>query len=114
MRDSWAHVVSVSGGKDSTATYLLALERRERSGRQFTAVFADTGNEHEWTYDFVRELAHKTGGPEPVWVKADFAADMERKRAFIARKWPLDGVPQAMVDRAGVIAASGNPFLDLA
>lgn len=38
------HVVSVSGGKDSTATYLLALEY---TGGDFDAVFADTGNEHE-------------------------------------------------------------------
>ena len=114
MSDPWAHVVSVSGGKDSTATYLLAMERRERSGRQFTAVFADTGNEHEWTYDFVRELAQKTGGPDPVWVKADFTSDMERKRGFIARKWPLDGVPQHIVDRAvELLHPSGNPFLDL-
>jgi hypothetical protein len=35
------HLVSVSGGKDSTAVYLLAME----SGRPFRAVFADTGNE---------------------------------------------------------------------
>lgn len=39
------HLVNVSGGKDSTATYLLGLE----SGRDFRAVFADTGNEHELT-----------------------------------------------------------------
>ncbi|WP_320200703.1 hypothetical protein RMR16_025150 (plasmid) [Agrobacterium sp. rho-13.3] len=36
------HLVNVSGGKDSTATYLLALE----SGRAFRAVFADTGSPH--------------------------------------------------------------------
>lgn len=111
---SYAHVVSVSGGKDSTATYLLALERREAKGREFTAVFADTGNEHEWTYDFVRELAHKTGGPEPVWVKADFTSDMERKRKFIAAKWPAMGVSDAQVERAiELLRPTGNAFLDL-
>jgi 3'-phosphoadenosine 5'-phosphosulfate sulfotransferase (PAPS reductase)/FAD synthetase len=110
----YQHVVSVSGGKDSTATYLLALERRERTGRDFIAVFADTGNEHDWTYDFVRALAGKTGGPEPIWVKADFAADMARKRDFIARKWPLDGVPMPTVVRAlELLHPTGNPFLDL-
>ncbi|MGV8955742.1 MAG: phosphoadenosine phosphosulfate reductase family protein [Cypionkella sp.] len=114
MNEPWAHVVSVSGGKDSTATYLLALERRERTGREFTAVFADTGNEHEWTYDFVRTLAVKTGGPEPTWVKADFTRDMERKRKFIANKWPGHGVSQAIVDRAvELLHPSGNQFLDL-
>lgn len=110
----WAHVVSVSGGKDSTATYLLALEQREAKGRDFTAVFADTGNEHEWTYDFVRDLARRTGGPEPVWVKANFSADMARKRTYISSHWPKEGVPQAQVDRAvDLLQPSGNPFLDL-
>ena len=56
-------VLSISGGKDSTAMYLLALEL----GRDFTAVFADTGNEHEITYDYVRDLPRKTGGPEIRW-----------------------------------------------
>jgi len=49
------HLVSVSGGKDSTATYLLALE----SGRPFRAVFADTGNEHELTLEYVARLAER-------------------------------------------------------
>ena len=51
------HVVSVSGGKDSTATYLLALEQ---TGGDFDAVFADTGNEHEATYepDLFRQAFH--------------------------------------------------------
>ena len=34
------HIVNISGGKDSTATYLLALER----GKPFRAVWADTGH----------------------------------------------------------------------
>ena len=62
------HVVNVSGGKDSTATYLLAMEL----GRPFQAVFADTGHEHPWTYEYVRDLPRRTGGPEIHWVKADF------------------------------------------
>lgn len=37
------HVVSVSGGKDSTATALVALELHGRDACRF--VFADTGNE---------------------------------------------------------------------
>ena len=46
------HLVNVSSGKDSTATYLRAMEL----GRPFCAVFADTGHEHEWTYEFVDRL----------------------------------------------------------
>ena len=42
------HLVSVSGGKDSTATLLLA---RMQFPYNFSAVFADTGNEHETCRD---------------------------------------------------------------
>lgn len=52
------HVLSYSGGKDSTAMYLLALEQ----GWDFLPVFADTGNEHEITYDYVNSLAARSGG----------------------------------------------------
>lgn len=104
------HVVSVSGGKDSTATYLQAIER----GRPFTAVFADTGNEHEWTYDFVRSLPEKTGGPDIIWVKADFSERLAKKREYILKHWPEDGVPAAMVERAAqLLQPTDIPFLDL-
>ena len=59
-------VLSYPGGKDSTALYLLSLEH----GRPFRAVFADTGNEHDVVYDYVRELPAKTGGPPIQWVNA--------------------------------------------
>lgn len=105
-----AHIVSVSGGKDSTATYLRALER----GRPFVAVFADTGNEHEWTYDFVRSLPGSTGGPDIVWVKADFTRQLARKREYILRHWPEQGMPAAIVERAvQLLHPTGIPFLDL-
>lgn len=80
------HVLSFSGGKDSTAMYLLALEL----GFDFTPVFADTGHEHELTYDYVRDLPRLTGGPEILWVKADFSEEFERKRRFITEKWVAD------------------------
>lgn len=105
-----AHIVSVSGGKDSTALYLRAMER----GLPFRAVFADTGNEHEWTYDFVRELPGKTGGPQIEWVKADFSAKLAKKREYVARVWPVEGVPMDKVEKAlALLHPTGNPFLDL-
>ncbi len=55
------HVVSVSGGKDSTATYLLAFEH---TGGDFDAVFADTGNEHEATDEVVRWSMTMWGGKQ--------------------------------------------------
>lgn len=63
-------VVSVSGGKDSTACALLALE----SGMQAAFVFADTGNEHEETYRYVREYLPAKLGIYIEEVHADFSA----------------------------------------
>ena len=40
------NVISFSGGKDSTAMLLLAIER---DTPDLSVVFADTGNEHEQT-----------------------------------------------------------------
>lgn len=104
------HVVSVSGGKDSTALYLRAMER----GLPFQAVFADTGNEHDWTYEFVRRLPELTGGPDIQWVKADFSRQLAKKREFVSRVWSAEGVPASKVERAiALLQPTGNPFLDL-
>lgn len=75
------HLVSVSGGKDSAAVYLLALE----SGKPFRAVMADVGNEHPATYEFVARLHERTGGPKVEIVTASFASEIASKRLFIAR-----------------------------
>lgn len=82
-------IVSVSGGKDSTALYLWALEQWGLEG--FKAVFADTGHEHPVTYNYVRNLHVMAKGPEVVWVKADFREALEKKEKPV----------------------SGNPFRDL-
>lgn len=104
------HLVSVSGGKDSTATYLLAIE----FGRPFRAVFADTGNEHEAVYEFIAQLPARTGGPVVETVRADFTADLARHRAYIEAKWPEQGIPDAIVREAAALnTPSGNPYLDL-
>lgn len=104
------NIVSVSGGKDSTATYLRAMER----GLPFQAVFADTGNEHEWTYDYVRSLPSRTGGPEILWVKADFSERLAKKREYVARRWPIEGISSAKIEQAlSLLHSTGNPFLDL-
>lgn len=105
------HVVSVSGGKDSAATAILALETQPRESLRF--VFADTGNEHESTYEYLVYMA-KHLGIEIVTIRADFTADMERKRRYILDKWPGKGVPQADCERAAAaMVPTGNPYLDL-
>lgn len=104
------HLVNVSGGKDSTAVYLRALEL----GRPFRAVFADTGNEHEAVYEFVERLHESTGGPRVETVKADFSVDLARHRDYILREWPRQGIADEVVERAAALnTATGNPYLDL-
>lgn len=104
------HVVSVSGGKDSTTVYLRALEL----GRPFRAVFADTGHEHEWTYEFVDRLADRTGGPAVEVVRADLSERLARHREYILAKWPEEGVPDAVVRAAADLhQPTGSPYLDL-
>jgi 3'-phosphoadenosine 5'-phosphosulfate sulfotransferase (PAPS reductase)/FAD synthetase len=72
------NIISFSGGKDSTAMLLLAIERETPS---LSVVFADTGNEHEQTYDYVRYVEQATGVPIR-WVKADFSPP-DRRQARI-------------------------------
>jgi len=105
-------VVSVSGGKDSTATALLAMERMGLENCRF--VFADTGNEHELTLDYVHEYLPTVVG-SIVTLKADFTRQIAGKREYVKNKWPEKGVPQAIIERAlSVLHPTGNPFLDMA
>lgn len=104
------NILSFSGGKDSTAIYLLAV----KWGIPFRAVFADTGHEHEWTLDYVRTLHEKTGGPQIEVIRADFSDRFEKKRQTMREKWPEDDVPQERIDRAlELFQPTGIPFLDL-
>lgn len=82
-------VVSVSGGKDSTALYCWAIEQWGKDG--FRAVFADTGHEHPVTLNYVRNLSEMAAGPVIEWVRADFTERLAKKGK----------------------EASGNPFLDM-
>ena len=56
------HVVNLSGGKDSTATLIVAMETITDHSR-IIPVFADTGNEHETTYQHIDDLEKITGIP---------------------------------------------------
>jgi 3'-phosphoadenosine 5'-phosphosulfate sulfotransferase (PAPS reductase)/FAD synthetase len=82
-RDEWRRgggmirIVSVSGGKDSTAMYLWATEQWGKNG--FVAVFADTGHEHPVTYNYLRNMPELCKGPQIVWVKNCFAERLIKK-----------------------------------
>lgn len=103
------NIISVSGGKDSTALLLLAIERETEN---MQAVFADTGHEHQQTYEYIKYLNDNVF---PIrTIKADFTADIARKRDFVATKWREQGVAEDKVLRAlAVLKPTGNPFLDL-
>lgn len=108
--ESEVNVISVSGGKDSTAMLLLAIERGTENIRP---VFCDTGNEHPLTYDYVRYLADAVG-IEIEWVKADFSTDIERKRITVETKWREEGISEKKIAEAlSVLHPTGNPFLDM-
>ncbi|WP_170929486.1 phosphoadenosine phosphosulfate reductase family protein [Xanthomonas retroflexus] len=110
MAERIQHLVNVSGGKDSTAVYLRAIEL----GRPFRAVFADTGNEDQRVYDYIAELPHLTGGPVVETVRADFTRQLAQHRAYILEKWPQQGIADTIVQQAAALhEPTGNPFLDL-
>lgn len=114
------NLVSVSGGKDSTATLLVAIERKVENLR---AVFCDTGNEHPLTYDYVRYLEDFTG-IEIKWLKADFADELRVRRDrliaiangapdYVKRKVKYPWTKERAAAAAALLEPTGNPYLDL-
>jgi 3'-phosphoadenosine 5'-phosphosulfate sulfotransferase (PAPS reductase)/FAD synthetase len=113
-------VVSVSGGKDSTATALRAVEEYGRD--RVRLVFADTGNEHETTLEYVQHYLPEALGIPVETVRADFSQRIAKKRMFIARdqrnsrdgngksrRWTNKAKRRALE----ILHPTGNPFLDL-
>lgn len=75
------HVVSVSSGKDSVATLLIALERCPAGS--VVPLFLDTDNESQEVYDHLDYLEQALG----ITIhrrKADFTEQIANKRNFIA------------------------------
>ncbi|WP_175754531.1 phosphoadenosine phosphosulfate reductase family protein [Burkholderia ambifaria] len=119
------HVVSLSGGKDSTATLLVALELH--GIENVRAVFADTGNEHEATYAYALDYLPGALGITVDVVRASFDDEFAIKRANLARI--AAGEPESAVYGARqfrytwtqqtaaraleLLHPTGNPFLDL-
>lgn len=112
------HLISVSGGKDSAATLLIALENCPREN--VLPIFCDTGNEHEAVYEYLAYLEQALD-ITITRLKADFTEQIAAKRMFIARdqrkgrkngrriRWSNKAKRRALA----VLHPTGNPFLDL-
>ncbi|UYL85451.1 phosphoadenosine phosphosulfate reductase family protein [Acidovorax phage Alfacinha3] len=106
------HVISVSGGKDSLATLLIALARCPAGS--VVPIFCDTGNEHEDTYAYLDYL-EKALRIKIRRLRADFTEQLAAKRVFIARdvrtrreyrkvpKTDRAGNPVYLRDKAGAV-----------
>jgi 3'-phosphoadenosine 5'-phosphosulfate sulfotransferase (PAPS reductase)/FAD synthetase len=108
------YIISTSGGKDSTALVLLAVERHGIDS--IYPVFADTGNENKITLDYLEYLEGKIG-KQIVRIKASFDSQWWGKRDYIRDRWPSKGVPPNIVLKALELfekGPTGIPFLDLA
>jgi 3'-phosphoadenosine 5'-phosphosulfate sulfotransferase (PAPS reductase)/FAD synthetase len=119
------HVVSMSGGKDSTATALVAIELHGRENCRF--VFADTGNEHETTYEYALEYLPRALGIKVEVVRASFDDEFATKRANLARiaagepesavygkrKFMYPWTPEAARRALELLHPTGNPYLDM-
>jgi 3'-phosphoadenosine 5'-phosphosulfate sulfotransferase (PAPS reductase)/FAD synthetase len=113
------HIVSVSGGKDSAATLLLALAKVGKDSVR--AIFCDTGNEHDAVYEYLNYL-ERTLAIKIDRLKADFSERIAAKRQFIARDQRIGRDKQGRKKRwtnkakrraLAALVPSGNPYLDL-
>jgi 3'-phosphoadenosine 5'-phosphosulfate sulfotransferase (PAPS reductase)/FAD synthetase len=104
-----ANIVSISGGKDSTALWIYALEKGTEN---LHPVFADTGHEHPETYKYIEYLQKELG--ELTIIKADFTEEIQRKRNLVQTKWREENIPEEIIQQAlEVLQPTGIPFLDL-
>lgn len=103
------NVISISGGKDSTALWLLA---KETETENMKVVFCDVGHEHPETYKYIDYLQENLG--EVTIIKPDFADRIIHKREVVQTKWRNEGVSESIIEDAlEVLKPTGNPFLDL-
>ena len=105
------HVISMSGGKDSTATALMARETVDHM--QIAYAFADTGNEHRITYDYLDYLQQRLG-ITILRLRSDFSGEIAHRRQWLQANGEAHGYTAAAIERAlAILIPSGNPFLDL-
>lgn len=82
-------VVSVSGGKDSTVLYHLALREAEARGRRFTCFFLDQEAEYQSTIDIIGEMMRHPL-VDPLWVQVPLLMTnaTSHRSPFLRAWWP--------------------------
>lgn len=111
--------VSISGGKDSLATAIIALDQYPDDDIRF--VTADTGNEHEDTIDYIQNYLPSALGVKIDTVRADFSRQIAVRREnlsnpdhWVHKKWKDEGISDEKIKRViDALIPTGNPFLDL-
>lgn len=109
------HVISMSGGKDSQATIHYAQESVDPvvPWEDVILLAADTGNEHQLTYDHWDYIEQHFQKPLKR-LRRSFDREIAGKREYVLNKWPEKGVPPDVVERAAkILTPTGNPYLDL-
>lgn len=110
MKTDIINLIPISGGKDSQATREWADQCGTKNTR---SVFADTGIEHQLTYDHLDYL-EEAFGEKITRLKADFSQRMAQRKLYIDFVWREKGVPNDVCDRViAMLTPTGIPFLDL-
>jgi 3'-phosphoadenosine 5'-phosphosulfate sulfotransferase (PAPS reductase)/FAD synthetase len=105
------HAVSLSTGKDSAATAIVALETQPRDSLRF--ISCDTGNEDSGYLPYIAYMERHLGIKIEV-LRADLSQEVIRFRDYVRDHWPAKGVAPADCERAlKALVPTGNPFLDL-
>lgn len=74
--------VGVSGGKDSAATLLWTVNESGWPREKIRATFCDTGNEHEFTYAYIRMLSERVFPIETIKPPLGFYELAKKKGRF--------------------------------
>jgi 3'-phosphoadenosine 5'-phosphosulfate sulfotransferase (PAPS reductase)/FAD synthetase len=108
-------VVSLSGGKDSTALALLSIKTRAADD-ELIFIFCDTGNEHTLTYkyvDYLDGVLRNLAGTGITRLSADFSDKINKKRESFAAGAAKGWDEKRLYECRQMLRPSYNPFLDL-
>lgn len=115
MTPETEHFCSISGGADSLATALLAIERAEKRCTKLRFLNADLGaNESQITHDYIGYLETQLG-IRIERVRASFDAEFTARRETIQHHWSREKrrkehTAECKERRRAVIEANANPF----